>query len=77
MKKILIVSAIVSLPLLTKAEISATGDVAIKGGNNRNYIQASAFLPINETEQGLIFGDIRALSHLPHSKSKIYKQNTH
>ena len=77
MKKYLIVSVIITLPLLVKAKVSVTGDIVIKGGNNRNYIQASAFLPISETDQNLVFSDIRLLSHLPHGKSKIYKQDTH
>lgn len=62
------------------AEVPLKLDLGGFAGNNRNYVQAGAFLPISQNEDGLLFGDIRGMKHLPHFKKQnksIYKEDTY
>lgn len=55
-------------------------NIAGFAGNNRNFVQSGAFLPIISSEEGLFFADIRAMKHVPHSKKKhkrIYSDDTY
>jgi hypothetical protein len=62
------------------AEAPYKVDIAGFAGNNRNFIQTGAFLPIIQNEHGLLFSDIRAMRHLPNFKKKnksIYSEDTY
>lgn len=45
-------------------------DAAVKTGNNRNYAQTGAFIPLHLNDHKLIFTDIRFMHNLPHTDNK-------
>ena len=77
-------SIILGTSILTSCQALADAplklDVAGFAGNNRNFVQIGAFLPIMQNEDGLLFGDVRGMKHLPHFKKQnksIYKEDTY
>ena len=81
MKKIITIP-IILVAFQANADIPTNLDLVVKGGNNRNYGQASAFIPLMEKEElSLLFGDVRFMHHLPNFKkskkndSKLYEVN--
>ena len=68
--KSLILATYVIFACQALAEAPFKFDVAGFAGNNRNFVQVGAFLPIMQNEDGLLFSDIRGMNHLLHFKKK-------
>jgi hypothetical protein len=78
--KLLIIFTYVIFAYQALAEAPFKLDVAGFAGNNRNFVQVGAFLPIIQNEDGLLFSDIRSMKHLSHFKKKnknIYSEDTY
>ncbi len=78
--KLIILGTTILTSCQALAEAPLKLDIGGFAGNNRNYVQAGAFLPISQNEDGLLFGDIRGMKHLPHFKKQnksIYKEDTY
>ncbi len=78
--KSLIIATYVLFACQALAEAPFKFDVAGFAGNNRNFFQVGAFLPIMQNEDGLLFSDIRGMKHLLHFKKKnktIYSEDVY
>ncbi len=62
-------------------EVPYIFDAAVKGGNNRTFAQVGGFIPVYETDNDLVFGDVRFMRHIIGSKKKegirLYNKDTY
>ena len=79
LKKLIAITSLLAFSsVATEASLPYIIDIAGKGGNNRNYGQISAFVPVISDESTALFGDMRVMHHLPHFKKKsIYDSKTY
>jgi hypothetical protein len=71
-RPIICISLLPFISVQTYSSVPLTLDGSIKGGNNRNYAQAGALIPIQLNEYDLTFMDLRFMHNLPHSGNKLY-----